>query len=1394
MDLLDQVKKFLSQPRVGQIRIPPKSSIGQSRPNIPQRAPQIQMPEFQMPKIAQKAIKFEKTNLNNMANMNMIQLGARLNPLTAPFSQFINPPSAPTAGQYFKGQIQKPLQTALNSKNSKLDRGVGLMQAGFSLTPSGTAYNIMGGQAAGLAQGIRTKQNPIPLARKATANPSSIATTGLGVKNPVLAMGIDTLAGNPKGALKSAKNLKVLKNFRTSGMRDVEYKQIGDLVAHNIDGLDRNRIEFYKNQIKSGRFTAPLYVVKEGKKLGVEDGKHRLQAYKEMGYKFVPTTTDKAKAMRTNDIADSLGFDIPKMGITGKQKQYTGMPTAQKIDKQLNAADQYQQNLLKTNQLIPQQVKEAQGLDSVSGVKLANDPLQPRIPEQLPSQGQKVQLNPQINNQSKGQSALDGIISEASKEISSGDKVDKRSLRDVADGLYTDWVDRFYPVTKLTGRVSKAMKAQGAELRPEYNPNYVIKRFLGAGGIAENRFNNEFKPILKQVDELGINKTDLDVYLKNRRDVGFGQVGRDIYGSDPVKAQAVVNAIEAKYGQPIKQVADQIYNYQNKMFDELTQAGFIDAEKAKIIRQQNPDYVPFLRDMGDELDNYLGIPSQKLQQATSPVNKIKGSDKKVLSPVESVIANTFKYRAAIEKNNVAKSIVGLQKAMPDLGFEKVTKSGRDTITVWENGQKGYYKVGSEIADTVKGLNEEQMNSVLKVLSIPSKWLRQGATGRNPAFMIPNMVRDQLDAAVNSQYGYVPFLDYARGLAHILRKDEMYQKWQQSGAQIALGELSGRKNINALFQEKQGKKKFFSWIFKVLDQAGQYSEQPTRVGLFAKAYDKTKNPLIATMESREGTLDFARMGANMKVANSLIPFLNVGVQGFDRMVRSAKANPAKFAVLMGIYGATPTIATTLYNVQNHPQEYKEIPQWEKNANFIIVTGRNENGTVDYISIPKGNVIQFISNPIENFISYSADTDSETVQQMATQFISSSLPVIGDGSSIHEIGVKTVGSNLPQAVKPITENLLNKSFYKYNTDTEEAKDIVPRYMQSKAPGDQSYEWTPSAYKTVGKVLNISPLKVQNFMEGYFAGYVKEPIGIYETLKGIADGQGVDRNKAFLLRRFLKSTYPTSSTTSSTGTGLKYEVAQAPESGLLNSADASGFSNPFKKKEQPKGEQKLTEISYQKEDGKKKTIKLAPPTKGKGIYAYTNQNWKYEKSRELYKAYVNGDISKANYQEALKTIGTKGQDIEYDAKANMSVANKTQYLIDKKLSHDELIKKIVETRKYSASGHIYSSDGVIDNLLNEGYLSKEEAKALKKIDYTKNGKQKVQVSTGRKKKAKVAKFPFSETLPETKIQIKKTKPLKFKLAKSTKSNKAKVKVKVSDNYEKELAQIAKSVGAKA
>ena len=751
-------------------------------------------------------------------------------------------------------------------------------------------------------------------------------------------------------------------------------------------------------------------------------------------------------------------------------------------------------------------------------------------------------LKPQISGKEK--QSFEDIITQARKGIGE-QQPSQKPIKQTLKQFYTDWVNRFQPIEEVAKKIEKE---KSVNIIPKLSPKYTIKQLLGSGGTAGLRHKQKLQPILDQVDNLGISTDDFDVFLKAKRDIGFGEVGRTIIGSDPVKAQGVIDALGQKHNvNQLEDVANQFYQYQDNGLKMLQGAGFIDQAGYDAIKKGNKYYVPFERVM-DTVDDYLGMPTKKAQQAAQPIKKIEGSARQIISPTESIIANTYKIEAAVAKNRVAKSLVDLRNVAPEYAdlFKRVkTKMApvakvdgetiyrpamirleESEIMIWEDGKRVIYEVGDDIARSVKGLNEESMGTLTKILSAPARLLRQGATGRNIDFMIPNVFKDQLDAAVSSKYGYKPFIDYFRGLGHLVNwkrtgSDELVEQYLKSGGSIFFENMSGRKAIKEQIAEATVKpgviKMIKNWALGGIETIGEISETPTRLGLFKRGMEKTSNPLLAAYEAREGTLDFARMGAKMKTANAIIPFLNVGVQGFDKLVRNIKARPGKMALNIAIYGGLPATMTALYNNLYHPQELSAIPDWEKETNFIIITGSSEDGAPQYIKFPKGNIVPYIANPIENFIAWVAGNNQQSFTQMAFNTLSEGLPILKGGATPKEIMSRTIGGLLPQAGKPPLEDIANYSFFR-------GKDIVPSYLEDKPAYQQAFKYTPEVYKALGKIVNVSPLRAKNFLEGYLAGYIKVPVSLVEVIKDVSEGNKPDKNQIPVLRRFIGESYTT------------------------------------------------------------------------------------------------------------------------------------------------------------------------------------------------------------------------------------------------------------------------------
>ena len=651
----------------------------------------------------------------------------------------------------------------------------------------------------------------------------------------------------------------------------------------------------------------------------------------------------------------------------------------------------------------------------------------------------------------------------------------------------TALLNRFDPIEKVV---------QGKKLAPSANPAVLLKRMSGGMGIANAKIDYDLTPIIKQTNKFD----DLRKFLVAERmnELSARGIGQ--------RADKALSEIRTKVGEQefgnFQNIAKQLYGYQRKFIDEMKDLGIFSDDVYKKITSNNEKYVPFQRLM-DDLDQTGFIGSTKnINLMSSGIKKIKGSERAIIDPIESMIKNTYDLQKTIEKQRTLKALVDLGEFKKiKTKFAPVAKTGEETIfrpskfeptephiTLFEDGKKVYYSTSKEIADAVKGINEESLNLAIKAMSLPAKTLRAGATGLNVGFAVPNLLRDQLSAAVNSKYGGIPIYDFISGLGSVMKRGDVYKRWLLSGADQAAFFSQERttlqRGVKNITNPWLARAKTVLNPLELLRVVGEFSEKGSRLGVFKRALKGAGkegltgfNKELAAMEqAREATIDFARRGSKMKSLNAIIPFLNARIQGTAKLMQSFKQRPIQSLAIGGGIAGVPAAVLYFHNKQ-YP-EYNEIPDYIKNNNFIIMTG---NQDTPFIKIPKGEIGQVFANPLENFLDFAYKTeDKQSFAQMAWQVLSQLSPVQGAGDII------------PTAAKVPLELLANY-------DTFKKQNIVNKYQTDLPPAMQYNKDTSETAKRIGGKLNISPAKLQHTITGLTAGVGKQTLQLADMALG-------------------------------------------------------------------------------------------------------------------------------------------------------------------------------------------------------------------------------------------------------------------------------------------------------
>ena len=260
-----------------------------------------------------------------------------------------------------------------------------------------------------------------------------------------------------------------------------------------------------------------------------------------------------------------------------------------------------------------------------------------------------------------------------------------------------------------------------------------------------------------------------------------------------------------------------------------------------------------------------------------------------------------------------------------------------------------------------------------------------------------------------------------------------------------------------FKEIIRGKDFIDYIkhpLELLQIISELGEQGTRIGEAKRALARAANPIDAAFASREVTLDFSRIGAKTKAINAIIAFWNANVQGMDKMVRSFKEKPLRTMVktLVGI--TLPSIL--LYYANRKDKRWKEIPQWQKNLFWIVMTDKH----IYRIPKPFELGILFGSVP-ERILEYIDNKDSNVFNSLEQSILNGATPGF-----------------IPTALSPIIENTTNYSFFRNRKIVPEGKIDLPSEAQYT-------QYTSEFSKIMGQLIKYSPAKIDNLIQGYFAG---------------------------------------------------------------------------------------------------------------------------------------------------------------------------------------------------------------------------------------------------------------------------------------------------------------------
>lgn len=631
--------------------------------------------------------------------------------------------------------------------------------------------------------------------------------------------------------------------------------------------------------------------------------------------------------------------------------------------------------------------------------------------------------------------------------------------------------------------------------------NKLQQRLRGSGRVVDDPLNGILKNT-QQIIEQG-ERANAGRILASYRELPGNP-----FEITPLRTAEKVNLRYANYkklaeSRPIKQALAKEVSRASKEIKDLAKRN---AGLGKDVLKRIQDSKGRVRDQAMRLANGTrSLPTKSERVAKIPDSSdiqeafeqyLDGNPKLVREMYEfignkSTIARTQKHLDAI-----ASQFQAIKKQRSDLFNEARANSdaltrGKATFSTFRDGVKEIYETTPEVAAAAKSLNKEQLNLLGKILSYPTRVLRLGATGGNVAFAAANVTRDLLTAIVNSKHPIRSsvlnpsvFLDALKAATN--HGSAQYGELLREGAAGTSFDIARDAPVQNVArvraQRNVGTKALYTVrhpgeLIRAVENTIGRSEELSRAlqyygnkQAFLKEGDTLSNArLRAAGEARNNTVNFGRAGDYGRVLNTVLPYLNAGIQGSRTFVRNLRDRPVQTATKVALTAFLPVAATTAWNLSDPDRKkaYDNISDYEKQTNIIIVPSnpkQDKSGKWNVIKIPMSQEVASLADAVRQGIeSWKGDRNINFGRVLGD--------LVGAGTSLQTDSPRQlVGQFTPQALKPGVESLTNQNLYF-------GDQIVPDAMKNLAPEDQVNKNTSGTAKVVGGLTGQSPLKVDN-----------------------------------------------------------------------------------------------------------------------------------------------------------------------------------------------------------------------------------------------------------------------------------------------------------------------------
>lgn len=531
------------------------------------------------------------------------------------------------------------------------------------------------------------------------------------------------------------------------------------------------------------------------------------------------------------------------------------------------------------------------------------------------------------------------------------------------------------------------------------------------------------------------------------------------------------------------QYRQQVRTYIDNLMQYRVDSGLMTQESADYLKQFYPNYVPTIRvtegSAGAGRDRNavrIGKTVGRAQGGTEnlvPLHEALG--RQSMKVVREGSKNRFGQRMLEDYVDAGDSAAARRyikdaqefdggefdpDTLDDVSSQPLSKE--KTFTVFRDGKLWELTVDDTLFDALKALSPDavESNTVTKIIRASNNLFKSLVTGYNPTFLVRNTVRDLQTAGLYTRDGAAFVKNYPKALAQIKNNGEYWQMYKALGGSYssvfdyAIGTVKEPTT-------KAGK------LMARMEALNMATEQAPRLAEFMGVLEKggvnSETLADALYAAADVTVNFGRAGTLGKVLNAnYVPFLNPGIQGFDKLIRRVTETKGgrEWAKLIGraaMLGIAPTLINSL--LYHDDEEWEDLRDSDKDTNYMF---KLKDGI--WLKIPKGRELSLLG--------ITADRVSDAVQGQDVDLIAT---------------LNTMGNQVAPA-NPLTSNIASALVDSQLLDADSpgrtwyGGDIENQRLQGYTPGQRYDSSTDVFSKAVGGALGISPKKLNYVLDQY------------------------------------------------------------------------------------------------------------------------------------------------------------------------------------------------------------------------------------------------------------------------------------------------------------------------